>query len=55
VVFKVSGMSIMGKMMALTRLGTMAAAVLFQPVLMGPPRLPDGFAAEIALVPQATK
>jgi uncharacterized protein len=28
----------MGKMMALALLCTMAAAVLFQPVLMGPPR-----------------
>jgi len=32
------GMSSMGKMMALALLCTMAAAVLFQPVLMGPPR-----------------
>jgi hypothetical protein len=31
-------MSSMGKMMALALLCTMAAAVLFQPVLMGPPR-----------------
>ena len=28
----------MGKLMALALLCTMAAAVLFQPVLMGPPR-----------------
>jgi hypothetical protein len=28
----------MGEMMALALLCTMAAAVLFQPVLMGPPR-----------------
>jgi len=32
------GLSSMGKMMALALLCTMAAAVLFQPVLMGPPR-----------------
>jgi hopanoid biosynthesis associated RND transporter like protein HpnN len=32
------GMSTMGKMMALALVCTMAAAVLFQPVLMGPPR-----------------
>ncbi len=32
------GMSSMGKMMALALLCTMAAAVLFQPVLMGKPR-----------------
>jgi uncharacterized protein len=35
---KYPGMSSMGKMMALALLCTMAAAVLFQPVLMGPPR-----------------
>jgi uncharacterized protein len=36
------GTSSMGKMMALALLCTMAAAVLFQPVLMGPPRkIPD--------------
>ena len=39
------GMSSMGKLMALALLCTMAAAVLFQPVLMGRPRqvevLPD--------------
>jgi hypothetical protein len=28
----------MGKLMALSLVTTMAAAVLFQPVLMGPPR-----------------
>jgi uncharacterized protein len=33
-------MSSMGKLMALALLCTMAAAVLFQPVLMGPPRKP---------------
>jgi uncharacterized protein len=32
------GTSSMGKMMGLALLCTMAAAVLFQPVLMGPPR-----------------
>jgi hypothetical protein len=32
------GMSSMGKLMALALLCTMAAAVLFQPVLMGRPR-----------------
>jgi hypothetical protein len=35
------GMSSMGKLMALALLCTMAAAVLFQPVLMGPPRRID--------------
>jgi hopanoid biosynthesis associated RND transporter like protein HpnN len=46
------GMSGMGKLMALALLCTLAAAVLFQPVLMGQPRqleaspsLPDSFAA----------
>ncbi len=34
------GLSSMGKLMALTLLCTMAAAVLFQPVLMGEPRHP---------------
>src|SRR6516162_3567904 len=34
------GTSSMGKLMALARVTTMAAAVLFQPVLMGPPREP---------------
>ncbi|HEX3953378.1 MAG TPA: MMPL family transporter [Stellaceae bacterium] len=33
------GMSSMGKLMALALLCTMAAAVLFQPALMGPPRV----------------
>src|SRR5262249_14765443 len=32
------GTSSMGKLMALALVTTMAAAVLFQPVLMGPPR-----------------
>lgn len=35
------GMSSMGKLMALALMCTMAFAVLFQPVLMGPPRNPD--------------
>jgi hypothetical protein len=46
------GMSGMGKLMALALLCTLAAAVLFQPVLMGTPRqidtrpsLPDPMAA----------
>src|SRR5262249_61084931 len=34
------GTSSMGKLMALALVTTMAAAVLFQPVLMGPPREP---------------
>jgi hypothetical protein len=28
----------MGKLMALSLMGTLTAAVLFQPILMGPPR-----------------
>jgi predicted RND superfamily exporter protein len=32
------GTSSMGKLMALALVCTMAAAVLFQPILMGPPR-----------------
>jgi hypothetical protein len=32
------GISSMGKLMALSLLCTMGAAVFFQPVLMGPPR-----------------
>jgi hypothetical protein len=35
------GTSSMGKLMALSLVCTMAAAVLFQPVLMGPPRQPQ--------------
>jgi uncharacterized protein len=35
---KYPGLSSMGKMLALSLLCTLAAAVLFQPVLMGPPR-----------------
>jgi predicted RND superfamily exporter protein len=34
------GTSSMGRLMALALICTMAAAVLFQPVLMGPPRKP---------------
>jgi hopanoid biosynthesis associated RND transporter like protein HpnN len=37
------GMSSMGKLMALALLCTMGAAVLFQPVLMGPPRQVNKF------------
>jgi len=40
------GTSSMGKLMALALLCTMAAAVLFQPALMGPPRKTATFAAE---------
>jgi predicted RND superfamily exporter protein len=36
------GTSSMGKMMALALVCTMAAAVLFQPILMGPPRQKAG-------------
>jgi uncharacterized protein len=32
------GISSMGKLMALSLACTLAAAVLFQPILMGPPR-----------------
>ena len=46
------GLSSMGKLMALALISTMAAAVLFQPVLMGPPRksgkLPEQDAALLA-------
>jgi predicted RND superfamily exporter protein len=38
------GTSSMGKLMALALVTTMAAAVLFQPVLMGPPRETDASA-----------
>ena len=38
---KQPGMSSMGKLMALALLCTLAAAVLFQPALMGPPRSDD--------------
>jgi hypothetical protein len=36
------GTSSMGKLLALSLLTTLAAAVLFQPILMGPPREPEG-------------
>jgi uncharacterized protein len=39
------GTSSMGKLMALALVCTMAAAVLFQPALMGPPREKEGAAA----------
>jgi hypothetical protein len=42
------GISSMGKLMALALLCTMAAAVLFQPALMGPPRQAARFAARAA-------
>ena len=42
------GTSSMGKLMALALVTTMAAAVLFQPVLMGPPRDGSKKAAEEA-------
>jgi len=40
------GTSSMGKLMALSLVCTMAAAVLFQPVLMGPPRQVETFSPE---------
>src|SRR6202012_5432473 len=50
------GMSSMGKMMALALLCTMAAAVLFQPVLMGPPRhAKTASPRTVALVPEAAE
>ena len=50
------GMSSMGKMMALALLCTMAAAVLFQPVLMGPPRQARAASEPAAdLVPDAAE
>jgi hopanoid biosynthesis associated RND transporter like protein HpnN len=42
------GMSSMGKLMALALLCTLAAAVLFQPALMGPPRIKLGEPAPAA-------
>jgi predicted RND superfamily exporter protein len=46
------GTSSMGKMMALALLCTMAAAVFFQPVLMGPPRkVPGSHSGEEAPAP----
>jgi predicted RND superfamily exporter protein len=49
------GMSSMGKMMALSLLCTMAAAVLFQPVLMGRPRQIDVATSGPQLIPGAAK
>ncbi|MFL6798902.1 MAG: MMPL family transporter [Xanthobacteraceae bacterium] len=49
------GTSSMGKLMALALVTTMAAAVLFQPVLMGPPReRAKGNVKALAATPQAT-
>jgi uncharacterized protein len=49
------GMSSMGKLMALALLCTMAAAVLFQPVLMGPPRQVREFEATNSNLSQAAE
>jgi hopanoid biosynthesis associated RND transporter like protein HpnN len=49
------GMSSMGKMMALALVCTMAAAVLFQPVLMGQPRQIKPFVDERAELPHAAE
>ena len=50
------GMSSMGKMMALALLCTMAAAVLFQPVLMGRPREEEEVAPSAAqFIPEAAE
>ena len=49
------GMSSMGKMMALSLLCTMAAAVLFQPVLMGRPRQVDAVPELPARLPEAAE
>jgi uncharacterized protein len=49
------GMSSMGKMMALALLCTMAAAVLFQPVLMGRPRRVKPFVDEHAKLSDAAE
>jgi uncharacterized protein len=49
------GMSSMGKMMALALVCTMAAAVLFQPVLMGRPRQIKPFPKTHAHLPQAAE
>jgi len=46
------GTSSMGKLMALALVSTMAAAVLFQPALMGPPRRAIRDTAEDELPPQ---
>ncbi|HEY6994988.1 MAG TPA: MMPL family transporter [Xanthobacteraceae bacterium] len=47
------GTSSMGKLMALALVTTMAAAVLFQPVLMGPPRERAKAKAPVKLLPAA--
>ena len=49
------GMSSMGKMMALALACTMAAAVLFQPVLMGRPRKIEPFPKTRTHLPQAAE
>jgi uncharacterized protein len=49
------GMSSMGKMMALALLCTMAAAVLFQPVLMGPPRQVGAASPDRVFLPEAAE
>ena len=49
------GMSSMGKMMALALLCTMAAAVLFQPVLMGRPRQTTPFSDAPPQLPKAAE
>jgi predicted RND superfamily exporter protein len=49
------GLSSMGKMMALALLCTMAAAVLFQPVLMGPPRQARASRPATGLLPHAAE
>ena len=49
------GMSSMGKLMALALLCTMAAAVLFQPVLMGRPRQVKPFREASRRVPQVAE
>ena len=49
------GMSSMGKLMALSLLCTMAAAVLFQPVLMGPPRQLNAIPESLAGLAEAAE
>jgi len=49
------GMSSMGKLMALALLCTMGAAVLFQPVLMGPPRQLSQFKEEHSNLSEAAE
>jgi hypothetical protein len=48
-------MSSMGKMMALALICTMAAAVLFQPVLMGRPRQAEPVPEEPLHFPEAAE